>query len=319
MATAPAPPTAAMARHRRKDEGLLTLALQAPWHFSAVFALAIFIGVFVWLPRTSFFGIWGAGLYAGARPFALIALFVFSAIAIYKFLQQLASQRGGYTYAFEPKARRLSADSGRVAADDQRVEPKIQPAPDQCAKGAASTADARPTEWSLTVLRNMEWKRIEDLCLAFYRAKGIRAESTPLGPDGGVDVKLIRELRGVTAHEGADKGFFMAPGRYTEEARAFAAANRITLLDGRPLLAMVQRLPADVSRNLLAAATPGDWRTPSCPSCGAKMVAREGSRRAYWGCAVFPKCKQTLGCANARRKPGSPDVVQQHPRTAVHR
>jgi len=168
----------------------------------------------------------------------------------------------------------------------------------------------------------MEWKRFEEICLAFYRAKGIRAESTQLGPDGGVDVrlyqddadpqrctaivqckawgeravgvKLIRELRGVMAHEGVDKGFFMAPGRYTEDARTFAAANRITLLDGRQLLAMLQRLPADVSRKLLAAATAGDWTTPSCPSCGTKMVARESARGAYWGCVAFPKCKQTL-------------------------
>ncbi|WP_374600609.1 restriction endonuclease [Niveibacterium sp.] len=317
-----------MARYRRKDEGLLTLALQAPWYFSAVFALAIFIGVFVWLPRTNVFGFYRAGIYGGIRPVALIALFIFSAIALYKFLQQLASERGGYTYAFEPKARPPWADLGRGATDDQRVEPTSQPTPGALADGHASAAEARsaiarPTEWSLTVLRDMEWKRFEDLCLAFYRAKGIRAESTPLGPDGGVDVRLyrdnadpqrctvivqckawgersvgvkrIRELRGVMAHEGVDKGFFMAPGRYTEEARAFAAANHITLLDGRQFLAMLQRLPAEVSRNLLAAATAGDWSTPSCPSCGTKMVARESVRGAYWGCAVFPKCRQTLG------------------------
>lgn len=317
-----------MARYRRKDEGLLTLALQAPWYFSAVVALAIFIGVFVWLPRTNVFGFYRAGVYGGIRPFALIALFIFSTIALYKFLQQLASERGGYTYAFEPKARQPWADLGRGATDDQRVEPTSPPTPDQLAGVPASAAEscsaiARPTEWSLTVLRDMEWKRFEDLCLAFYRAKGIRAESTPLGPDGGVDVrlyqddadpqrctsivqckawgersvgvKLIRELRGVMAHEGVDKGFFMAPGRYTEEACAFSAANRTTLHDGRRLLAMLQRVPAEGSRNLLAAATAGNWTTPTCPSCGTKMVAREGSRGAYWGCVTFPSCRPTLG------------------------
>ncbi|WP_246479712.1 topoisomerase DNA-binding C4 zinc finger domain-containing protein [Niveibacterium microcysteis] len=97
------------------------------------------------------------------------------------------------------------------------------------------------------------------------------------------------------ASEGVDKGFFMAPGRYTEEARAFAPANRITLLDGHQLLAMLQRLPAEVSRNLLVAATAGDWTTPSCPSCGKRMVARDGARGAHWGCVTFPKCRQTLG------------------------
>lgn len=314
-----------MARHRRKDEGLLTVALQAPWYVSAVFALAIFVGVFIWLPRSCAMGIYGAGLYGGIRPFALAALFLFSAIALYKLLQQLGAKQPGYTYQLEPGTGRGRANLSLVTSQRERVEPTSDTAADPHTSNPPSAdADiARPTEWSLDVLRDMEWKRFEDLCLGFYRAKGLRAESTPLGPDGGVDVrlyqddadpqrctaivqckawgeravgvKLIRELRGVMAHEGVEKGFFMAPGRYTEEARAFAESNRVTLLDGRQMLAMLQRLPADVSRNLLAAATAGDWTTPSCPSCGIKMVARESARGGYWRCVAFPKCRQTLG------------------------
>ena len=315
-----------MARHRRKDEGLLAVALQAPWYVSAVFALAILVSVFIWLPRSSAMGIYGAGLYGGIRPFALAALFLFSAIALYKLLQQSGAKQPGYTYQLEPGTRRGRADLRLVTSQRERIEPTSDTAADLSPGNSPSDADAdiaRPTEWSLDVLRDMEWKRFEEICLAFYRAKGIRAESTPPGPDGGVDVrlyqddadaqrctaiiqckawgeravgvKLIRELRGVMAHEGVEKGFFMAPGRYTEDARTFAAANRITLLDGRQLLAMLKRVPSEVSRNLLAEATAGDWTTPSCPSCGTKMVARESARGAYWGCAAFPKCRQTMG------------------------
>ena len=313
-----------MARHRRKDEGLLPVALQAPWYVSAVFALAIFVGVFIWLPRSSAMGIYGAGLYGGIRPFALAALFLFSAIALYKLLQQSGAKQPGYTYQLEAGTGRGRANLSPVTSQRERIEPTSEVAADRSSGHAPSDTDiARPEEWSLDVLRDMEWKRFEEVCLAFYRAKGIRAESTPLGPDGGVDVrlyqddadpqrctaivqckawgeravgvKLIRELRGVMAHEGVEKGFFMAPGRYTEDARTFAVANRITLLDGRQLLAMLQRLPAEVSRKLLTAVTAGDWTTPSCPSCGTEMVARESARGAYWGCGAFPKCKQTLG------------------------
>ncbi|WP_303562129.1 restriction endonuclease [Uliginosibacterium sp. 31-12] len=208
-----------------------------------------------------------------------------------------------------------------------RAEPG-KPAPRDPAAAAFiasldQVTDGRPQAWSLDVLRDMEWKRFEEICLAFYRAKGIRAECTPLGPDGGVDVRLyqdeadpahctaivqckawgekyvgvkpVRELRGVMAHEKIDKAFFMAPGVYSDDAKAFAQTNRITLIDGPMFLTMLTRLPTDVSQQLLKQATAGDWTTPTCPSCGTKMLAREGKGYRFWGCRSFPKCRQRLG------------------------
>lgn len=154
------------------------------------------------------------------------------------------------------------------------------------------------------------------------REKGIRAETTRLGADGGIDIHLfqddadptratsivqckawskqvgvkeVRELRGVMAHEKVEKAFFMAPNGYTDDARAFATENRITLLDGKLFLAMLQRLPEDASKRLLEFATAGDWTTPTCPSCGGKMVARDSKRGAFWGCAAYPRCHAKLG------------------------
>ncbi|WP_345790372.1 restriction endonuclease [Aromatoleum aromaticum] len=187
----------------------------------------------------------------------------------------------------------------------------------------------RPESWSLDVLDRVEWKRFEDLCCAFYREKGIRAETTRLGADGGIDIHLfqddtdpnrataivqckawnkpvgvkeVRELRGVMAHEKVEKAFFMAPNGYTDDARAFATENRITLLDGKLFLAMLQRLPEEASKRLLEFATAGDWTTPTCPSCGDRMTARDSKRGAFWGCVTYPKCHAKLGM---RAKPAA--------------
>ena len=185
----------------------------------------------------------------------------------------------------------------------------------------AAAAEVRPTARSRELIDRIEWKRFEDLCCEFYRVKGIRAETTRLGADGGVDIRLfqddaapqrctavvqckawnqavgikpIRELRGVMAHERVEKAFFMAPNGFTDEARAFAAENRITLLDGKLFLAMLERLPEVLRQQLLDFATAGDWTTPTCPSCGVKMAARDSKRGRFWGCVHFPKCRATL-------------------------
>jgi restriction system protein len=86
----------------------------------------------------------------------------------------------------------------------------------------------------------------------------------------------------------------MAPNGFTDEARSFATENRITLLDGKLFLAMLLRLPEASRQQLLAFATEGDWTTPTCPSCGVKMVARESARGRFWGCSNYPKCRGKL-------------------------
>ncbi len=93
------------------------------------------------------------------------------------------------------------------------------------------------------------------------------------------------------------KAFFMTTGKYSNEAKAFASRNRITLIDGQMLLAMILRLPESVREQLLTFATAGDYNIPSCPSCGTKMRIVQGKegKRDFWGCMDFPKCRQKLG------------------------
>ena len=48
-----------------------------------------------------------------------------------------------------------------------------------------------PTSWSIELLQKIEWKLFEDLSAAYYQEKGIRAELTKLGADGGIDIKNL--------------------------------------------------------------------------------------------------------------------------------
>lgn len=188
---------------------------------------------------------------------------------------------------------------------------------------SVSGLKVKPAEWSIELIRNVEWKRFEDVCQQFYELKGIRSETTALGPDGGIDIRLfqddsgkptsivqckawgeryvgvkpVRELLGVMTHEKVGKAFFMTSGAYTSEAKAIAEANCITLIDGAMLLMLIQRLPTQDRERLLSFATEGDYMTPTCPTCGLKMhaVKGKGDRPDFWGCRSYPRCRQKLG------------------------
>jgi restriction system protein len=178
---------------------------------------------------------------------------------------------------------------------------------------------------SLELLRTLEWKRFEDVVAAYFRWEGLRAKTTRIGPDGGVDVYLfrdgesaplavvqckawnsykvgikpVRELLGVMASEKVAKGYFITTGVFTEEALEFARTNPLTLIDGQELLRRVEALPEGARRQLLEMATAGDYTTPTCPRCGVKMVrrtARSGSNPGseFWGCPAYPRCKGVL-------------------------
>jgi restriction system protein len=178
----------------------------------------------------------------------------------------------------------------------------------------------RPTRWSLNVIREIEWKRFEDLSMGYYLEKGILAKSTSLGADGGIDIKLyqdesgeptslvqckvwdtklvgikaVRDFLAVLKHEKVSKGFLMTATEFTGEAKAFAKNNKINLIDGEKFLAMILRLPEMSQSKLLALAIAGDYKTPTCTHCGVKMVQRKNQRAAFWRCQNYPTCHQKM-------------------------
>jgi restriction system protein len=189
-------------------------------------------------------------------------------------------------------------------------------------KGADVSEKPRPDKWSIELLRVIDWKRFEELCAEYFRVCGFHATTQSHGPDGGIDIKLyapndrtrienivqckqwtravgpkpMRELLGVMTATRVARGVFVTSSTFNDEATKLAGENRIHLLDGRAFLNLILgRPPADQTR-LLQVATEGDYLTPSCPSCGSKLVDRENKKDKshFWACPNFPRCRYTL-------------------------
>ncbi len=312
-----------MARRRNRNIGpLTTIAMESDWPVAA--ALSVLCLLF------------GAGIAPALLKqnpiFAMVTPIVmtvgvglgmlFGAIALFRYSVQAKRGQGSLDSQTNVKARRAPT---RIEPTEDNHVTATRP-PDSIP--TASSLE-RPDAWSLDLLQALEWKRFEDLCCAYYDAKGIRARATPLGPDGGIDIHLfqddqspeaattvvqckawatqrvgikpLRELLGVMTAERITKGFFMTVGGYTDEAKAFARKNGIVALDGKLILAMLERLPADARKRLLELATAGDYTTPTCVSCGVKMVRRDSRRGAFWGCRHFPRCRQKLTIRGGHR------------------
>ncbi|HEX2862122.1 MAG TPA: restriction endonuclease [Lacunisphaera sp.] len=186
-------------------------------------------------------------------------------------------------------------------------------------------------DWSLRLLKEIEWHRFEHLVAAYERELGCDAEVTDFGPDGGidirvfekegripkriiqckafnnqfVDVKLVRELMGVMAHEKASQGAFYTTSEFTPPALELGRSHLdIDLVDGRTFLYRISRLPPEAQARLLAIATEGDYTTPTCASCGVKMILKTASKgrregSSFWGCRSYPRCQQIINISKA--------------------
>lgn len=301
-----------MAR-RPKQQTLLDIAITGSWKVSATFATVLFVITLFVIPSITNHILRAFTL--ALKPVGLILAVIFGFIALVKFLRQ---KPPSYQYgSFQQNVESKSADWR-----DTRTTPKEMSDAERSFFLSVNRGShiERPTDLSLKLIRDIEWKKFEELSTAYYVEKAIRAEATSLGADGGIDIKLyqddsgsptsivqckawnsrqvgvkqIREFLGVMTHEKIAKGFYMTSGEYSDDAKKTAKANGITLIDGEMLLMMIKRLPEESQKRLLALATEGDYTTPSCPSCGVKMIKRSGKRGDFWGCKNYPRCRQML-------------------------
>ena len=178
------------------------------------------------------------------------------------------------------------------------------------------------SQWSPELLKRLEWRRLEELCVAYFEALGFTTRVARAGADGGVDISLVAEgdeqasvlvqckawdaygigikrllaLSAAMTEAGLGEGVLVTAGRFTPEAKAFAAKHNIRLIDGAALLAKFAELAAEKALALLRFATEGDFLTPTCPECAVKMVSRQSTQggRKFWGCRNYPRCKQTI-------------------------
>ncbi len=332
-------------KRRRRQKSFVDELLEAPWQLSIVLGVAVFIFL-KWI-----FPSMGAGNMF-LKPIAIAAsslawmfsgfFFLIGAMVYFKTSATRAKQGNSSLFSVD-RSSRSPAPINRTAADVPPASPIEQMpnrevASDSIPRGLLGEPlggcedwrepgiiieKTKPSSWSVELIRELEWKRFEDVCQRFYACKGIRSETTPLGPDGGIDIRLyqdesgnassivqckawgerfvgvkpVRELLGVMTHEKIAKAFFMTSGRFSDDAKEVAKSNRITLIDGEMLLMMIQRLPEHEQQSLLEFAVSGDYKILTCPSCGIKMkhIPGKAGRSDFWGCFNYPRCRQKLG------------------------
>jgi len=180
-------------------------------------------------------------------------------------------------------------------------------------------------KWTRELLMHLEWRRVEELCCAYFEELGFKTGLAHSRADGAVDISLyaagadtacmlvhckawdaypigikpLRELRGAMTSANVGEGVMVAAGRFTPEAAHFAAKENIQLIDGASLLEKLAALIPEKALALLKFATQGDFLTPTCPRCSVKMTARKSTRegRMFWGCTNYPRCKHTFSSA----------------------
>ena len=189
--------------------------------------------------------------------------------------------------------------------------------------GRRARAKVDTAQWTPELLKQLEWRRFEELCAAYFEALGFRTEVALSGAGGGVDINLyeqgaeraskvvqcqpwnayrvgikpVRGLLGTMTSGNVGEGVMVTPGKFTQEARDFARKEQtISLIDGAELLGKLAALVPEKALGLLRFATEGDFLTPTCPACALKMIPRKSTThgRKFWGCRNYPACKQTF-------------------------
>jgi restriction system protein len=173
-------------------------------------------------------------------------------------------------------------------------------------------------------LRQLSPNGFEQVIADLFRREGYRVDEIGGVGDGGVDLILrrngdgsvahlvqckrytnwkvgvaeVREFFGaMAAHQSRCEGVFVTCGRYTAEARTFAAGKPIRLIDGDELLSMIGAVnPLAPAVESFTAQHPSR-DTPRCPRCHVPMQRRTAQRgphagKAFWGCPNYPGCRQ---------------------------
>lgn len=298
---------------QKKQQSIIEIALTGNWKISAIFAIFLIIVNYIILPSITNSLI--KSISSSLQPLGLALICLFALISGFKYIKQLLARK-----PFELH-KKVGIQDNKQIFDfkiDAKADSENAKSDSNCIiKTIPIKLPDRPNNWSLELIREIEWKKYEELCTAYYLEKGLRAEATPLGADGGIDIKVyqgnsdlptsivqckawnnksigvkeIREFLGVMSHEKITKGFYMTTGEYTNDAKEIALSNQITLITGEMLLLMIKRLPEESQKRLLSVATEGDYTIPSCPSCGVKMIRRSGKKSDFWGCKNYPRCR----------------------------
>lgn len=129
--------------------------------------------------------------------------------------------------------------------------------------------------------------------------------------------KAVQEVAAARPHYKCHKAMVVANRPCTQAARESAASNHIDLWDRNKLAKVIlslqappqpvstvpapsaqaepaTRMQTGASSTPVRSVQPEGAGTPTCSRCSKPMVLRNGSRGQFWGCANFPRCRNTL-------------------------
>jgi HJR/Mrr/RecB family endonuclease len=189
---------------------------------------------------------------------------------------------------------------------------------------------------NLEEVRRLRADEFEELVMAAYRHSGdtVTRLSADPGPDGGVDlvvqrggrrilvqckrwrewqvdVRLVREVAGIVATDGADGGVIVTCGTFSPRARHFASRAHVELIDGVGLVDFLNAVRSRSMKNPVGLEAMDGGHTPcvldtppSCPRCAGEM---EWIRvySSFWRCRGYPSCDGRL-----RRRPVDADRAE---------
>ncbi len=253
-----------------------------------------------------------------------------SGISVFAIVLTMLSRRNGHKTSPKPKAAPAPAEratvnlpravptvADRVAEENTVVlsmrAPVAPVAPPISPAVAAALAKSKLTP---TLLAEIEWRRFEELVCGYYRVIGARPELTRAGANGGVDLRLYRtgehrpyslvqckawvdrdvdaamlgSLFSIMTADGIGEGAIVTPNGFTPDARTFAIGKKIQLIDGPRFRELFAMIPIADQETMVAEATRGDYRTPTCPQCSQKMVQKDSPEGRQWACTGFPHC-----------------------------
>ena len=107
-----------------------------------------------------------------------------------------------------------------------------------------------------------------------------------------VGVKVVRDLYGVMAAKSVKDGIMVTYVAFTSEAREFAKAASIALIDGSKLTEMIVSVQKSGNMQVQQEVA------RACSKCGIEMVLRvekkgPHSGKKFWDCLKYPECR---GC-----------------------
>jgi restriction system protein len=260
---------------RRRNEPVASLLLTLPWWASLLAAALAYVAIRFLVPTVSGGGVAWKALAPTAEPAAPLIACALALVAPVAYLRQLRNRR------------RLDRKTG------------------------------------IESILALSWEDFELLLGEAFRRQGFWIEARD-GAEDGIDLILrrdgaltlvqcthwraqqvgvssVRELYRAMQSAQAYGGLVVTSGRFTGEAKLFAADKPVGLIGGDALLELMKPGDASIPESARDPSSP-----PPCPRCSRPMVLRAAQRSARsgkirWGCPAYPSCNGTRPLAASRR------------------